>query len=209
MDDTTNDKTLSTTTKRNGFDVDEWVEQGINSIPAILDQIEKVLTVPKGSSTLDYCDELHAQYEQLLESGDYKALLAAIRDTDMIYAQLYMGLVYADAALDDNPYTALSFIIRSVGVYVLTPDWRNNALQTMIARNRADKRWDGDPTQGPKDAIYRAWEKWNTDRRTYPKPSDFRRAMLKQYPTVPDGTLKNWTSGWPQGKNLPKQSSRC
>jgi len=209
MDDTTHDKTVSTTAKRNGFDVDEWVEQGINSIPAILGQIEKVLTVPKGSSTLDYCDGLHAQYEQLLESDDYKALLAAIRDTDMIYAQLYMGLVYADAALDDNPYTALSFIIRTVGTYVLTPDWRNNALQTMIARNGAQKRWAGTPTQDAKDAIYAAWQTWNTDRHTYPRPRDFRAAMLKLHPTVSDGTLKNWMSDWPKGKNLPRQSSRC
>lgn len=206
MNDIACDEAVSATTKRNGFDIDRWTEEGINLIPKILEQIERNLTVPPGHSILDYCEGLAARAEELARAGEDKELLAILRDTDAIYAQLYMGLVYTEAALDNNPYHALSFIIRTVGLYALTPDWRNDAVLQMRARNRADKRWRDDPTQEAKEAIYKAWEKWNPDRREYPRPRDFRKAILTRHPAISDGTLKNWMSDWPKGKNLPRVS---
>jgi hypothetical protein len=119
------------------IDINEWVEEGINLIPSILDNIERHMSVPKGEDIQSYCDRLCERCDELIESGDRDTLLKEYRETEMGYAKLYNGLLYGDIALQDNPYTALSFIIRAIGGYVFTPDWRNAAITKHGARRAA------------------------------------------------------------------------
>lgn len=57
-------------------------------------------------------------------------------------------------------------------------------------------RWANDPTQVMKRQIKPEWEKWQANRALYKRPRDFRQAMIRQHPTVVDGSLKNWMSDW-------------
>lgn len=118
---------------------------------------------------------------------------------------VYSSLLRARELQDCEPRRAIDYLSFAA--------WKIAELVMLLERQpRKDgvrNKLANDPTQGPKEAIYKVWRKWNTDRRAYPRPRDFRKAMLTRYTTVADGTLKNWMSDWPRGKNLPKQSSRC
>lgn len=118
-------------------EINEWIEEGINLIPSILDKIKRLMSVPDGEDVQDYCDRLSARCSELLELKDRNTLLAEYRDTDMGYANLYKGLEYGDIALQDNPYTALAFIIRAIDGYVFTPDWRKAAIAKRGAQHAA------------------------------------------------------------------------
>ena len=109
-------------------EINEWIEEGINLIPSALDRITQLLSVPQGEDVWDYCYRLSVRCDELQEAGDRNTLLTEMRDTDMGYANLYMGLAYGDQALSDGiPYLALSFIIRAIAAHVVVPEWRGAA----------------------------------------------------------------------------------
>lgn len=59
-----------------------------------------------------------------------------------------------------------------------------------------ERRWNDDPTQIMKRKIKSEWENWQANRALYRRPGDFRQEMIRQHPTIVDGTLKNWMTKW-------------
>jgi hypothetical protein len=67
-------------------------------------------------------------------------------------------------------------------------------------RERSRRRWQFDPTQKIKDAVLDEWKRWQLHRSLYRYPRDFRREMQLRFPSIVDGTLKNWMSSWGKTK---------
>lgn len=123
-----------------------------------------------------------------------------------------------DDGLDDLP---ICYLMQASAVYgylsVLQQDLGASVRQIVVqdaktksAKSMAANRWSKDPQREVWSTVFNEWMTWRTDRGTWPKPSDFRRAMQLRFPDLVDGTLKNKMSLWErQHRNDAGNVSRC